>query len=276
MITNVVKTGSGTVTVSCSSGHEIILDAEDVGLLKAGRISSVHTRHKWPYIMFTKKGTRKAIRLARVILSVTDPAECVQHNNGNPLDHRRSNLSVKARGTWHRDRPIMEGTMLIRTKRGDIKVDDTDAQLLSSYTVSVAIRKKDGYLVAVAYPRGSVSHSGTTLGRIIMDAKEGDFIDHVNHDTLDNRRVNLRICSYEQNCWNTRPRSRCGFKGVTQVKGPKGAPRWRALLSANGERYYLGVHETPEQAARAFDNAAKKYHGGFACLNFPDETPNQV
>lgn len=92
--------------------------------------------------------------------------------------------------------------------------------------------------------------------------------DHRNGDGLDNRRSNLRQATTAQNNANLRRgvRNTSGFKGVNWSKK---SSVWRAEIRANGQSRFLGHHSTPEEAARAYDAAARELHGEFACLNFP-------
>jgi hypothetical protein len=91
--------------------------------------------------------------------------------------------------------------------------------------------------------------------------------DHINGDGLDNRRTNLRPATPAQNQANRRrnANSRSGFKGVDLL--PSG--RWRAQISVNGVKAHIGSFPTPQDAARAYDAAARAAHGDYAWLNFP-------
>lgn len=89
--------------------------------------------------------------------------------------------------------------------------------------------------------------------------------DHKDHDGLNNRRRNLRRCSHSQNRYNSVRRSdnRSGFKGVSQRK----SGRWSTYISAEKRRINLGCFDTVLEAASAYNTAAKKHHGRFACIN---------
>lgn len=103
----------------------------------------------------------------------------------------------------------------------------------------------------------------------IMDTPKGMQVDHRNGNGLDNRRKeNLRVCTGSQNQHNRRKNSNntSGYKGVYWYK-QRG--KWRARIEFNGKEISLGYYTDAVQAARAYDEAARKHHGEFANLNFP-------
>lgn len=94
-------------------------------------------------------------------------------------------------------------------------------------------------------------------------------VDHINRDTLDNRRENLRLATHSQNAIN-RGKHRdntSGYKGVSWFKRDQ---KWKAQIVTNRKHTYLGLFDNPIDAALAYDQAAKELHGEFANLNFED------
>ena len=99
---------------------------------------------------------------------------------------------------------------------------------------------------------------------------KGLVIDHINGNGLDNRRANLRFATPTENSQNQRKRAGCisDFKGVDFDRYKF---RWRARIFFNGECIYLGRYQHETDAARAYDNAARRLYGQLANLNFPFE-----
>lgn len=104
------------------------------------------------------------------------------------------------------------------------------------------------------------------LYRIIAGATEGEEVDHVNRDRLDNRKSNLRKCTRQENACNRgkAKHNKSGYKGVYWCKGRR---KYRAQIQARGKHRLLGQFDVAQDAARAYDNAAKELHGEFAVTN---------
>ena len=94
------------------------------------------------------------------------------------------------------------------------------------------------------------------------------YVDHRNGDGLDNRRANLRETTRAENMRNRRRNlnSTSGYKGVGWHKV---AQKWWASIQADGRRRHIGLYPTAEEAALAYDAAARDLHGEYATLNFP-------
>lgn len=143
-----------------------------------------------------------------------------------------------------------------------ILIDKNDEHLLKSYKWYFDKRKYTSYLVT------SISGKTVRIHRLIMNAKAGEVVDHINSNGLDNRRKNLRICSQSLNMHNTRKaRSKHGFRGIY-----KKTNTWSASLNYNKKTYKSHGFKTAAEAAAARDLLAIKYYGAAAKLNFTIST----
>lgn len=112
------------------------------------------------------------------------------------------------------------------------------------------------------------SESPCSMHRLIMDAKRGEVVDHINGDRLNNRRKNLRITDHAGNGHNVglSKNNKTGFKGV-KCTTTKVRTRWFASIRTGDDSLDLGEFDSPEQAAAAYDNEALNRNGDFACIN---------
>ncbi len=108
------------------------------------------------------------------------------------------------------------------------------------------------------------------MHRQLLDAPKGLTVDHEDGNGLNDRRYNLRLCTYGQNRFNSHhpKRSATGYRGVYLT----GDGRFKVMISLSTKKTYLGTFDDPIEAARVFDAAALAHRGQFTQLNFRDIT----
>jgi len=128
--------------------------------------------------------------------------------------------------------------------------------------------KKDG---EKAYKRLCINGTKYLLHRLIWTMfkgtiPDGMWVDHIDQDKWNNRIENLRLCDPSQSVCNRGKQKsrRLGFpRGVGRIK----TGGYTATIAVRGKRIYLGFFKTPEEAGKAYEEAAAKYHCEFACLD---------
>ncbi len=123
------------------------------------------------------------------------------------------------------------------------------------------------YAVATAYENGRCRM--ISMHREIMNPPAEVALDHINGDTLDNRKSNLRAATNSQNQQNRhKARGRSQYKGVGWHEQ---AGKWQVQIKLNGKSRYVGIYANEIVAAKAYDRAARKLFGPYARLNFSKE-----
>jgi|SRR5580658_3470180 hypothetical protein len=142
-------------------------------------------------------------------------------------------------------------------------VNDEDFDYLNQWTWTTYISRSG--IPYVGRRQRMVEKSVTVyLHRDILKLQKGEYGDHINGNTLDNRRDNLRKATSSQNGYNKNIRkdNSTGFKGVLPVRD-----KFIANIKVGPNRIHLGTFSTPKEAGKAYDEAAIKYFGEFAKTN---------
>lgn len=146
-------------------------------------------------------------------------------------------------------------------------IDDEDFDFLNQWKWSLMC---DEYGLCYAYRKEPSRYNGRSvyMHREILNLKNKSLlIDHINHNGLDNQKQNLRLCNEKTNhlnrkkCLNTSSK----YKGVYFHKA---SLKWLAQIQKYGKHEYLGMFESQEKAALAYNQRARQLFGEFAYLNF--------
>jgi len=158
-------------------------------------------------------------------------------------------------------------TRLIAVKPTSLAlIDEADAEIIAGWDWQL---DRYGYARGFRWCRERKQMVKVYMHRLILGVTVRSIeIDHANRDRLDNRRENLRLCDRRANCANAiKTPGRTGFRGVIYEERIN---RFRAHISVNDRKVWLGCFTDGEVAARAYDAAARIHHGEFAILNFPE------
>lgn len=143
-------------------------------------------------------------------------------------------------------------------------VDEADFNFLDQWKWFV--RNDNGRFYASRKASGPGERKNISMAQVIMDTPAGMDTDHVNGNTLDNRKSNLRIATRQQNIFNTsaRKKSTSKYRGVSWYKRGKS---WGARIGINGKLIWLGFFKNEIEAAKVWNIKAKELFGEFAKLN---------
>lgn len=170
--------------------------------------------------------------------------------------------------------------MLIGLTQNQVTVISNEDSDLVNYKWCALLNYEKGgvktYTAARTVYFNDGSHTTELIHRVVLsrvlcrDLRRGEVVDHIDHDTLNNQRENLRLATPQQNSYNMLPQesTASGFKGVVWHNK---AQKWRARISINGVRKSLGLYSDLIEAAKAYDSAAREHFGEFAYLNFRED-----
>ena len=106
------------------------------------------------------------------------------------------------------------------------------------------------------------------IHKLVCPAPKGMIVDHINRNSLDNRKVNLRAATQKQNVWNRKFIRKTGKTSYNGIRWDESREKWQVRLTINGRRKSFGYYADEIEAAKAYDRVAKKYRGEYAFLNF--------
>jgi hypothetical protein len=148
-------------------------------------------------------------------------------------------------------------------------VDPDDYYWLKKFKWFASKNGATYYAKRNVYSWANSRRCSVAMHRLIIKAPDYLVVDHINYNGLDNREANLRLATHKQ---NTRHVIRTMNPGSSKYKGVSWYTRekvWAVKIMADGKTIRIGYFKDEVEAAKAYDTAAKKYHGEFAALNFP-------
>ena len=146
-------------------------------------------------------------------------------------------------------------------------VDDEDFERVSKKKWHALYSKEKDCFYAGRRQKGDDGIYRTLfMHRFIMDPPKNKSVDHKNHNTLDNTRLNLRVCTHGENMRNSKipKNNKTGYKGVHFNKS---TGKFKSAIWFKNKFIHLGYFSNSKDAARSYNNAALRYHKDFSFLN---------
>lgn len=147
-------------------------------------------------------------------------------------------------------------------------VDNEDYELVSKYRWYATVKERQ-----TNYLSSNINGTTIMMHRLIMGARKGQTLDHINHNGFDNRKENLRFCTQKQNCMNksqARKNNGIKYKGVYHANG-----KFRVCIRSDGRTIHLGTYECQRDAAIIYNGAAMALFGEYANLNNIKNNPER-
>lgn len=133
-------------------------------------------------------------------------------------------------------------------------VDLEDLELIKKYKWCM---NKDGYVI------GSRNNKNVLLHRLVTNCSKDKVVDHINHNCLDNRKKNLRICDKQKNAFNQTVNRKNNTSGTIGVIWNKQHNKWEARIKVNYKMIHLGLFNNKDDAIKSRKLAEIKYFGEY-------------
>lgn len=155
------------------------------------------------------------------------------------------------------------------TQGHEVLVDEDDYEVLAKLKWH-ASANRNGNVYACRDVKIDGIKMRLKMHRVIMDAPSDLLVDHINHNSLDNRKSNLRICTKSENMRNRSGACRGASSSYLGVAWCAEGNCWQVGINVDGKRRALGRYNSEIEAAKVYDRAARKFFGAFASPNFPE------
>ncbi|CDQ22586.1 HNH endonuclease [Halobacillus karajensis] len=139
----------------------------------------------------------------------------------------------------------------------EAKIDIEDLELVKGYPGKWLCNRNVN--TGTSYCCGYYKEKTIGLHRWILKPPEGKEVDHINHDTLDNSKGNLRVVTHAENQQNKKGAYKNSKSGVRGVFWNRSNRKWETQIRVNSKKIYLGKYHDLEKAKKVVEDARKKY-----------------
>lgn len=242
--------------------YEVLIDAEDVDKVKDYRWCLAKG---FPITNIRVNNKKTTIKLNRFLLDCDDYDTKVMYENENKLDNRKCNLKFMSQGEVNKF--YVKGSKNAYITPSEVICEKDYAKIICYHKGEKSaealidledVDKVKGYKWVVN--KGYVGNKQLgCLHRYLMHCPDDMVVDHINHDTLDNRKSNLRICSHDDNMKNKKVYkvNKSGVPGVWKDESRGG--KYRVTVSGK----YIGSFESFEEAVKVRERVAKEEFGEY-------------
>jgi len=168
---------------------------------------------------------------------------------------------------------LVNGVASVTLTKGYFATVDVEHSAMAGLSNWQALVSKWGVYAVRSQRDGDGINRFVYLHREIVGANKAQYVDHINRDTLDNRRENLRLVTNSQNGMNQR-RNSSNTSGVKGVSWNKRAQKWSVYIKMDQKRFFLGHYDLISDAAKAYADGSNKFHGEFGRVDEATRQPD--